>query len=566
MPDIDKSLVQEMDTLGYEFVQLEGYSDDFLMWKSKDEVDTKNAFGFDGWEAVREFTNNVHTLMNNYTVQVLQDRMNKNYSVIDYGSFDDREIQTAIKNYLQQKAKNNDITYTKVQTENDKSEPNNSINIENPILASFYDKYNQKIAKFEDKNTNLNAKIDKLNYKITKATDMQSKLSQHESRIADNNKKIHKYESKITLCKKINTFLTNMKTQDGRKENFINGVQEFRSIAIRNASEKFDVTQEKLNKAMSEYGKTHFASEKLKLQKQINNLANKKDKLRDKLIALDALVDKFDTINKMSEQKIENVIEQSCDNIVSDLTGKKSVKAETVVNACSKAIDSSIAQEKDNYLKNAEMSVEDDYDSIDGIINNGNKQEEYKKMEKTQYTEPENKEISEDKSSDNDNTRFTVYENFSNFGNFFSENKLAGEIDKKYTIEFGKIKNVEFFENQRGNLMYKSTGKYGDEFISSVAESLKETRDSNAIQLIITYADGYRNGFQQLNTIKVNPEKVFDGDGDVIFDKAEHNAEKKLKQQKKSLISRKQIKQNADKIAHTHNEQLNNTKSKGQEL
>lgn len=416
------TLVQDMNTLGYEFVQVEGYSDDFLMWKSKGEVDTKNAFGFDGWEAVREFVNNVHTLMNNYTVQVLQDRINKDYSVIDYGSFDDREIQTAIKNYSQQKAKNNDITYTKAQTEYDKSEPDNSINIENPILASFYDKYNQKIAKFEDKNTNLNAKINKLNHKITKATEfvevipaleqvipkpiftvlnlisqekqekianMQSKLSKHESRIADNNKKIHKYESKITLCKKINTFLTNMKTQDGRKENFINGVQEFRSIAIRNASEKFDVTQEKLNKAMSEYGRTHFASEKLKLQKQINNLANKKDKLRDKLIALDALVDKFDTINKMSEQKIENVIEQSCDNIVSDLTGKKAVKAETVVNACSKAIDSaSIAKEKDNYLKNAEMSVEDDYDSIDGIINNGNKQQEYEKLKKPERKSP----------------------------------------------------------------------------------------------------------------------------------------------------------------------------------
>lgn len=416
------TLVQDMNTLGYEFVQVEGYSDDFLMWKSKDEVDTKNSFGFDGWEAVREFVNNVHTLMNNYTVQVLQDRINKDYSVIDYGSFDDREIQTAIKNYSQQKAQNNDITYTKVQTEYDKSEPDNSINIENPILASFYDKYNQKIAKFEDKNTNLNAKINKLNHKITQATEfvevisaleqvipktiftvlnlisqekqekianMQSKLSKHESRIADNNKKIHKYESKITLCKKINTFLTNMKTQDGRKENFINGVQEFRSIAIRNASEKFDVTQEKLNKAMSEYGRTHFASEKLKLQKQINNLANKKDKLRDKLIALDALVDKFDTINKMSEQKIENVIEQSCDNIVSDLTGKKAVKAETVVNACSKAIDSaSIAKEKDNYLKNAEMSVEDDYDSIDGIINNGNKQQEYEKLKKPERKSP----------------------------------------------------------------------------------------------------------------------------------------------------------------------------------
>ena len=46
----------------------------------------------------------------------------------------------------------------------------------------------------------------------------------------------------------------------------------------------------------------------------------------------------------------------------------------------------------------------------------------------------------------------------------------------------------------------------------------------------------------------------------------EHNAEKQPKQPKKSLISRSKIKQNADKIAHTHNEQRNNTKSKEQEL
>ena len=35
---------------------------------------------------------------------------------------------------------------------------------------------------------------------------------------------------------------------------------------------------------------------------------------------------------------------------------------------------------EENYLKNAEMSIEDDYDIIDGIINNGNKQQEYEKL------------------------------------------------------------------------------------------------------------------------------------------------------------------------------------------
>lgn len=42
--------------------------------------------------------------------------------------------------------------------------------------------------------------------------------------------------------------------------------------------------------------------------------------------------------------------------------------------------------------------------------------------------------------------------------------------------------------------------------------------------------------------------------------------EPRSKAQVKPLISRSKIKQNADKIAHTHNEQRNNTKSKEQEL
>lgn len=44
----------------------------------------------------------------------------------------------------------------------------------------------------------------------------------------------------------------------------------------------------------------------------------------------------------------------------------------------------SVGVKEENYLKNAEMSVEDDYDSIDGIINNGNKQQEYDKLKESE--------------------------------------------------------------------------------------------------------------------------------------------------------------------------------------
>ena len=169
--------------------------------------------------------------------------------------------------------------------------------------------------------------------------------------------------------------------------------------------------------------------EKLKLRKQIDKLTNKKEKLINKLKALNEWSDKFESVKTMPDKEADNIISKSCQNIVDEFTNNPQAlkkQADVIVSSAAKAVF------EENYLKNAEMSIEDDYDSIDGIINNGNKQEEYDKAAKT-------------------------------------------------------------------------------------------------------------------------PNK-------------EHNAEKQPKQPKKSLISRSQIKQNADKIAHTHNEQRNNTKSKEQEL
>ena len=478
------------------------------------------------------------------------------------------------------------------QTEQIETETLKNTELSIPIFATLYDKCNRKIDELNSKNDKLNAKIEKLSIKKSrnaefvstieslkdivprpvysalsllsaerrqKIVNINEKISTHKLSIKSNENKIQKHHNRADICKKINKFLDNMKSADGRKENFVKGIQEYRMMSMRTTSEKFDATQHKLNTALKAYGQTHYISEKLKLQKQINKFTTKKEKLMQKLKALDEWSVKFEAIKSMPDKEADNIINKSCQNIVDEFTTNPQAlkkQADTIVSSTAKVIF------EENYLKNAEMSIEDDYDSIDGIINNGNKQEEYDKVAKTQNKEPEV--ISEDRSSDNDSTRFTVYENFTDFGNYFTENRLSGAIDKEYTVEFGKIKNVEFFENQNGELMYKSTGLHGDKFINSVAESLKEARNSNAIQLVVTYANGYKNGFQQLNTIKVNPEKVFNGDGEIIFDKAEHNAEKQPKQQKKSLISRNQIKQNADRIAKS--EQRNNTKSKEQEL
>jgi hypothetical protein len=91
-----RGAIMDMDELGYEPAQIDGFSDDFIMWRAKDnEQDT---FGFDGWDAVRDFAADVKTLLSNYTIQELQDRANGDYTVIEYGNFDDRAVQTALRN------------------------------------------------------------------------------------------------------------------------------------------------------------------------------------------------------------------------------------------------------------------------------------------------------------------------------------------------------------------------------------------------------------------------------------------------------------------------------------
>lgn len=91
-----RGVIMDMDELGFEPARVDGFSNDFIMWKAKDNE--QDAFGFDGWDAVRNFTADVKTLLSSYTIQELQNRANEDYTVIKYGAFDDRAIQTALKN------------------------------------------------------------------------------------------------------------------------------------------------------------------------------------------------------------------------------------------------------------------------------------------------------------------------------------------------------------------------------------------------------------------------------------------------------------------------------------
>lgn len=306
--------------------------------------------------------------------------------------------------------------------------PSDKDTINVPILSNLYDKCNAKVAELKDKNLKLSAKIEKFDNKINKLsrfvslfetvkgsvpspvselisliakekqekiTSLNCKIQRNEIKINKNLIKINKNTDRAKLYVKINTFIENMKSADGRKENYITGLSEFQNISTKNTAEKLNKNLVKIENTINEYNKTHYATEKIKLKKKLLKLSNKKDVLQNRLMSLDNLKIKITNLSNVSDNRMNQVIDNSYENIIADLSNyPESVnKVETVVNACSKAIDDNLSQnqEKDNYLKNAEMSVEDDYDSIDGIINNGNKQQEYEKTNKSKTEHCHNK-------------------------------------------------------------------------------------------------------------------------------------------------------------------------------
>lgn len=313
------------------------------------------------------------------------------------------------------KQRDEEVNNDNLQPEQTKSEPElleqtKSKEFSIPIFAKLYDRCNLKIDELNLKNDKLNAKIEKLNIKKVRSAEFVStvesmrnvvpmpvykalsvlsaerrqkivnineKIHSHKLNIKSNEQKILKQQSRADFCIKIHKFLDNMKSPDGRKENFVKGIQEYRMMSMRTTSEKFDATQNKLDSALKAYSQTHYMSEKLKLQKQINKLTTKKEKLMRKLKALDEWSAKFDAVKAMPDKEADNIINKSCQNIVDEFTTNPQAlkkQADTIVSSTAKVIF------EENYLKNAEMSIEDDYDSIDGIINNGNKQQEYEKL------------------------------------------------------------------------------------------------------------------------------------------------------------------------------------------
>lgn len=443
---IDKSLV--FDENDYELkTRVPGtYGDNIrYFWLKKDDIEEINN------------GKTILTALHSDTSYMLYDKNNKiaenilgdslyrmHYDAVDKNTVKDETIESPSS----ESPSSDELRNDKFDNLNDVSEHKNIQILESvisdkskisvPIISNIYDKSASKIAKLEDKNMLLTDKSHKAQLKIDKANrfievynqisspsvskavpaplfnfikliaeqkqnkvaSLQNKVEKHNDKIEANNKRIDKHTKRMETCEKVNVFLTNMKTSEGRQENFVVGLQEFQSMSLNRTTEKLATVNEKINNFSLAYENTHYASEKIKLRDKLAKLNGKKNKLEVKLEGLNGMGDKFTAVRETTVEKAETIISKSYDDIIKsaaenpDRFAKNQV--DTVLDVCNNIIDNelfehseqkkfgSIEQEyPDNYLKNAEMALEDDYDSIDGIINNGSKEKEHKKLQET---------------------------------------------------------------------------------------------------------------------------------------------------------------------------------------
>lgn len=366
--------------------------------------------------------------------------------------------------------------------------------INNPILVSQVEKRQLKIAKLEDKNTVISkkiakneARIEKLQAKIedaqkTKAYcmsllesaavpkplqvffqsmmdrqdtkikkcndkigDLKDKNTNLTDKITKNNKKILKHTAKIESLQKIDKFLTNMQSREGRRENFVQVVSDLRKISLERYSEKAVKLEKKIAQKEAALTKATSSVEKVQLRNQIAELRLEAIEVNLKINKLAAMTVKLEKLTALSDQQADTVIENATNGINKQLAANQSMDeqeiVDTVVNETGKAITNNeidtrttvqyeekaiierlngeinddliffgavtyetvqhirdagyelkgdklfkstpeqgeekinqpsteIDSESGNPLKNAEVLLEQNYDSIDGIINN----------------------------------------------------------------------------------------------------------------------------------------------------------------------------------------------------
>ena len=217
-------------------------------------------------------------------------------------------------------------------------------------------------------------KIDKNESRIAKIEN--EKIPGRKEKIAKHTKSVDKLQSKLNRSySKIrhNTHLSNLISSFGvinraeRHERFMNALVGLNADAIDRTAAKANKCSVKIDKLTERYNQTTIAAEKFSINEKLQQLKAKKLSLSAKADRLhDAHGSYLDILNNKNIESSDKLIENSSKAIDKAIHSDKATVTNMIDSVCSSNADVVL----DNPLRAAEMSMEQNNNMIDGVINN----------------------------------------------------------------------------------------------------------------------------------------------------------------------------------------------------
>ncbi len=248
-----------------------------------------------------------------------------------------------------------------------------------PLVRKFIESNERKIADIRDN------KIPNRTQKLVNCEDKIGQLSAKRDRIE------HKFNRVIALNDAIKSFSIGFNKE--RREAFADAMNRLGKANEECLTDKRDALVSQKNNLMAEYNRPDTSmSDKFNIQNKINALSKRITQLDMKITELtrsshyfsERTNDELDAAMKLTSDKLGEMVDNGTVSMpeLSEQTITAAHKVETLDKSQVAALSDQLGIQP---LANAEMQMEDDYNMIDGIINNGSKAD--KENAKAELTE-----------------------------------------------------------------------------------------------------------------------------------------------------------------------------------
>ena len=183
------------------------------------------------------------------------------------------------------------------------------------------------------------SRIKNCNNKISKLQNKNNGLTQ---KINSNKRKIAKHTVKIESLQKVDQFLTNMQSREGRRENFVQAVSEFQRSSLERSSVKSSKLQSQIAQKETALTKATSSVEKVQLRNQIAKLQVTLSSVNERINKLNAMAAQLDRLAALPADQADKVIDNAVKGVDQQLSADQSMTVQettdTVVNEAGKAV------------------------------------------------------------------------------------------------------------------------------------------------------------------------------------------------------------------------------------